>query len=237
MKYTSGNSAEALAPGRRFQHPPITIDIGRAAELSGITGNFFDVYENELYAQVLGHPSRPVEPLVALYIAFCRGVRDLSLQSPAFVRLDEATFGAHVYDKDTIRPVSEVYARKPIDEKLSTVGFISEALLQPDIESEGVPVAQWYRANRVSNKNKGLIPYNQEKDIDPNPKDNQMGTGILTPDLEILSPGNDLRYLIEVGEGREDTFVNGLRRGMKYEFDRRKTVTDSTHVDATYGLS
>jgi len=234
-----GNMSESLAPGTEFTHPGITLD-SRALRLAEVTGNAHEIYRNTNFARALGHPEKPISPLSVLYIAFCQGVEDLSLNSDAFRGIFRVSVGDNSYDGDTVAPTTTVYGRKPRtpgDKGVSIVGFLSDVSHEVNyfggLEEKFM---QWYRVNDVNNGVEEEVPYREREDPDPQkPPENMLA---LPPKgIEVIRNPNPehLKRVVEYCEKRGYMFADDLRPETGFEFKRRKTITDSSHVDETYG--
>ena len=166
----AGKMAEDLVPGRSFPHPGITLD-RRALRLAEVTGNSHEIYRDENYANLFGHKrSGLLPPFAVIYIGFCQGVEDLSLNSDAFRGMYNVSVGSDVYNGDSIMPTTVVYGRKPKESgnnRESIVGFRSTLDIENDIGVPGTPIARWYRVNNVNNGIEEVVPYQEGVDLDP----------------------------------------------------------------------
>ena len=232
MKVQLGNMAEDLPKDREFQHPSITIYGPDARKLAGITGNFLDVYRDINFANALGYDGTPNQPSVILYIAFSQGVEDLSLNSPAFLGMGNVSFGNPVYDGHTIASKSKVYGNKPT-RKLDrhSVGFISDAYLEPSLGEVGPFVARWTRANIVLKSNpEKEVEYNEERDGNPSKPPS------ITPLGTYVPQARNLAAIIERANSRGELFADSLEPGTVFEFPYGRTMTFSTPSDTAYGF-
>ena len=133
---------EDYAVGLRYGHPtPRTITSGDTALYLALTGARQPVHCSEPLARALGHPSCPVDDLLAFHIAFGKTVHDISYNAVANLGYANLRFLEPVYVGDTLRAQSEVIGLKENSSGKSGVVYVgSRALNQHDRE-----VLSWAR--------------------------------------------------------------------------------------------
>ena len=113
-----GRYYEDFVVGERYRHHwGRTITEGEAALFSTWTMNANPLYFNRVYARSLGHPTAPVNPLLAMNVVFGLSVEDLSEQALAHLGYWAMRFRAPVYPGDTLFSESEVLDKRPSESK------------------------------------------------------------------------------------------------------------------------
>lgn len=133
---------EDYAVGQRFGHAtPRTITAGDCALYIALTGARQPVHCAEPVARALGHPSCPVDDLLAFHVAFGKTVPDISYNAVANLGYADLRFLEPVYVGDTISAQSEVIGLKQNSSGTSGVVYVrSRALNQ-----HGREVLSWAR--------------------------------------------------------------------------------------------
>lgn len=94
-----------------------TLTDGEAALFTTWTQNANPLYFNRVYAQALGHPACPVNPLLVMNVVFGLTVEDLSEQALAHLGYWAMRFPKPVYPGDTLFAESEVLDKRPSESK------------------------------------------------------------------------------------------------------------------------
>ena len=94
-----------------------TVTDGEASLFTSWTMNCNPLYFNRVYAQSLGHPTTPVNPLLATNIVFGLSVEDLSEQALAHLGYWKLRFLGPVYPGDTLFSESVVLDLRPSESK------------------------------------------------------------------------------------------------------------------------
>jgi 2-methylfumaryl-CoA hydratase len=133
---------EDYAVGQRFAHAtPRTITAGDAALYIALTGARQPVHCAEPVARALGHPSCPVDDLLAFHVAFGKTVPDISYNAVANLGYADLRFLEPVYAGDTLAAQTEVIGLKQTSSGTSGVVYVrSRALNQ-----HGREVVSWAR--------------------------------------------------------------------------------------------
>jgi itaconyl-CoA hydratase len=138
-----GRFYEDFSVGARFQHHwGRTITEGEASLFTTWTMNFNPLYFNRIYAQSLGHPTTPVNPLLAMNVVFGLSVEDLSEQALAHLGYWGMKFQEPVYPGDTLFAESEVLSLRPSESK-SDRGIVH--VRTQGLNQEGRAVLQYER--------------------------------------------------------------------------------------------
>jgi acyl dehydratase len=79
---------------------------------TSLTHHYNPLYINEVYAQELGHPSRPINPFLVYATVLGLSVEDLSEGGGPFLGLTDLRFPNPVYSNDTVRAESVVVSKR-----------------------------------------------------------------------------------------------------------------------------
>ena len=113
--WPKGNLFEDFEVGQVFEHHwGRTILEADNATFSTVTLHFNPLYFNRIYAEALGHPTTPVNPLLVFNTVFGLTVEDLSEAGGPFLGVDALTYHAPVYPGDTLAARS-----KTVDKRIS----------------------------------------------------------------------------------------------------------------------
>jgi len=139
---------EDYALGQRFGHAtPRTITAGDAALYIALTGARQPVHCAEPVARALGHPSCPVDDLLAFHVAFGKTVPDISYNAVANLGYADLRFLEPVYAGDTLTAQSQVIGLKQNSSGTSGVVWVgSRALNQHG--REVISWARWVMVNK-----------------------------------------------------------------------------------------
>ena len=133
---------EDYALGQRFGHAiPRTITAGDCALYIALTGARQPVHCAEPVARALGHPSCPVDDLLAFHIAFGKTVPDISYNAIANLGYAGLRFLEPVYVGDTLRTQSEVIGLKQNSSGTSGVVYVRSRA----VNQHGREVISWAR--------------------------------------------------------------------------------------------
>jgi 2-methylfumaryl-CoA hydratase len=140
---------EDYAVGQRFGHAtPRTITAGDVALYIALTGARQPVHCAEPVARAMGHPSCPVDDLLAFHVAFGKTVPDISYNAVANLGYAGLRFTEPVYAGDTLAARSEVIGLKQNSSGTSGVVWVrSQAVNQ-----HGREVVSWARWVMVSKR-------------------------------------------------------------------------------------
>ena len=94
-----------------------TLTEGESVMFTTWTMNANPLYFNRAYAQSLGHPGCPVNPLLVMNVVFGMTVEDLSEQALAHLGYWNMTFHRPVYPGQTLLAQSTVLDKRPSDSK------------------------------------------------------------------------------------------------------------------------
>ena len=113
-KTVSGNYFEDFRIGQQLVHAtPRTISDGDVALYTALYGPRFALTSGASFAQSLGMPVMPVDPLLAFHVVFGKTVPDISLNAVANLGYAAGAFGVPVLPGDTLTAASEVNGLKP----------------------------------------------------------------------------------------------------------------------------
>lgn len=114
----TGRYYEDFAVGATYQHHwGRTLNEGECSLFTTWTLNANPLYFNRVYAQSLGHPSCPANPLLVMNVVFGMTVEDLSEQALAHLGYWNMVFYKHVYAGDTLLAHSTVLDRRLSESK------------------------------------------------------------------------------------------------------------------------
>ena len=113
LKSDPGNFFEDFVVGDELIHAtPRTVTEADVALYTGLTGSRFALYSADTFAQDVGLPSSPIDPLLVFHVVFGKTVPDISLNAVANLGYADGRFFAPVFPGDTLRAVSEVIGVK-----------------------------------------------------------------------------------------------------------------------------
>ena len=113
LKSDPGNYFEDFVVGDELIHAtPRTVSEADAALYTGLTGSRYALYSADTFAQEIGLPGAPIDPLLAFHIVFGKTVPDISLNAVANLGYADGRFLSPVFPGDTLRAVSEVIGVK-----------------------------------------------------------------------------------------------------------------------------
>jgi 2-methylfumaryl-CoA hydratase len=139
---------EDYAVGQRFGHAtPRTVTAGDCALYIALTGARQPVHCAEPVARALGHPSCPVDDLLAFHIAFGKTVPDISYNAVANLGYADLRFLEPVYVGDTITAQTEVIGLKQNSSGTSGVVYVASRALNQH-GREVVSWARWVMVNK-----------------------------------------------------------------------------------------
>jgi 2-methylfumaryl-CoA hydratase len=112
-KSNPGRFFEDFRLGEVIRHAtPRTLTTGEAALYTGLTGSRYALFSSDAFAQTLGRPRAPIDPLLVFHTVFGKSVPDISLNAVANLGYADGRFLAPVYPGDTLSAVSEVIGLK-----------------------------------------------------------------------------------------------------------------------------
>jgi 2-methylfumaryl-CoA hydratase len=112
-KTQPGNYFEDFAVGQELVHAtPRTVTAGDVSLYTALFGPRFAVASSDPFAQAIGYPRSPVDPVLVFHVAFGKTVPDVSLNAIANLGYADGRFGVPVYPGDTIATVSRVLGVK-----------------------------------------------------------------------------------------------------------------------------
>ena len=133
---------EDYAVGQRFGHAtPRTITAGDVALYIALTGARQPAHCAEPVARALGHPSCPVDDLLAFHVAFGKTVPDISYNAVANLGYAGLRFLEPVYAGDTLSAQSEVIGLRQNSSGTSGVVYVGSRALN----QHGREVISWAR--------------------------------------------------------------------------------------------
>ncbi len=113
MKSYRGNFFEDFTVGQEIAHPtPKTLTDGDVALYTALTGSRYALFSSDAFAQDLGLPQAPVDPLLVFHTVFGKSVPDISLNAVANLGYAEGRFLRPVYAGDTLHATSKVIGLK-----------------------------------------------------------------------------------------------------------------------------
>ncbi len=113
-----GRFFEEFQVGDTYRHHwGRTLNEGECTLFTTWTMNANPLYFNKVYAQSLGHPTTPVNPLLVMNTVFGMTVEDLSEQALAHLGYWAMTFPRPVYPGDTLFAESVVLDKRESDSK------------------------------------------------------------------------------------------------------------------------
>ena len=143
---------EDFAVGRRFAHAtPRTITHGDTALYIALTGARHPVHCAEPLARALGHPSCPVDDLLAFHIAFGKTVSDISYNAVANLGYADARFVEPLYVGDTIACESEVIGLRQNSNGKSGVVYVRSRAFNQH-QHEVLTWARWVMVEKRDDK-------------------------------------------------------------------------------------
>ncbi len=146
---------EDYALGQRFVHPiPRTLGAGDAALYIALTGARQPVHCSAPLARALGHPSCPLDDLLAFNVAFGKTVGDISYNAVANLGYADVRFLAPVYAGDTLACESEVIGVKANSSGKSGVVYVRSRAFNQD----RAEVLRWIRWVMVAARGAGGAP-------------------------------------------------------------------------------
>jgi len=108
-----GRFFEDFRVGQTIAHAtPKTITDGDVALYTALTGSRYALFSADSFAQTLGRPKAPVDPLIVFHVVFGKTVPDVSLNAVANLGYADGRFLAPVYTGDTLSASSEVIGLK-----------------------------------------------------------------------------------------------------------------------------
>ncbi len=114
LKSNPGNFFEDFRLGQVIRHAtPRTLSAGDAALYTALTGSRFALYSADSFAESLGLPRAPIDPLLVFHTVFGKTVPDISLNAVANLGYAEGKFLGAVYPGDTLCAESDVIGLKP----------------------------------------------------------------------------------------------------------------------------
>ncbi|GAB3299690.1 hypothetical protein EK0264_18180 [Epidermidibacterium keratini] len=112
-KTQPGNYFEDFTVGQQIVHAtPRTVTDGDLALYTALYGSRFALTSGASFAESLGMPGMPVDPLLVFHIVFGKTVPDISLNAVANLGYAGGRFGVPVYPGDTLAATSEVIGLK-----------------------------------------------------------------------------------------------------------------------------
>ena len=113
LKSNPGNCFEDFRLGQVLRHAtPRTLTTGDVTLYTALTGSRYALFSSDAFAQSLGRPAAPVDPLLVFHTVFGKTVPDVSLNAVANLGYADGRFLAPVYPGDTLSAVSEVIGLK-----------------------------------------------------------------------------------------------------------------------------
>jgi 2-methylfumaryl-CoA hydratase len=114
LKSNPGNFFEDFRLGQVIRHAtPRTLGAGDTALYTALTGSRFALYSADSFAESLGLPRAPIDPLLVFHTVFGKTVPDISLNAVANLGYAEGKFLGAVYPGDTLCAESDVIGLKP----------------------------------------------------------------------------------------------------------------------------
>ncbi|MDX2236379.1 MAG: MaoC family dehydratase [Hyphomonadaceae bacterium] len=113
MKSYRGNFFEDFTIGQEIAHAtPKTLTDGDVALYTALTGSRYALFSSDAFAQDLGLPQAPVDPLLVFHTVFGKSVPDISLNAVANLGYAEGKFLRPVFAGDTLNAASKVIGLK-----------------------------------------------------------------------------------------------------------------------------
>ena len=148
LKSDPGNYFEDFVVGDELIHAtPRTVSEADAALYTGLTGSRYALYSADTFAQEIGLPGAPIDPLLAFHIVFGKTVPDISLNAVANLGYADGRFLSPVFPGDTLRAVSEVIGVKENSNGKTGVVYIRTRGYNQE-DDEVLSYVRWVMVNK-----------------------------------------------------------------------------------------
>ncbi|MBI1251554.1 MAG: hypothetical protein GC189_08790 [Alphaproteobacteria bacterium] len=151
-KSNPGNYFEDFKIGQTIAHAtPKTITDGDIALYIGLTGSRYALFSADSFAQDLGLPQAPADPLLAFHTVFGKSVPDISLNAMANLGYAEGRFLKPVYAGDTLTARSEIIGLKQNSNGQTGLVYVRTT----GVNQMGEPVLDYVRWVMVNKRDHG----------------------------------------------------------------------------------